>query len=57
MPRPADPNALKTRMLRAWCRHCGYSLRISRKWLAVACPKCPNPHCRHRGLFLHTEAR
>lgn len=30
-----------SRMIRAVCPTCGYSLRTTRKWLAVAVPSCP----------------
>ena len=30
-----------TRMLKAECPFCGYTIRLSRKWLEVATPRCP----------------
>jgi hypothetical protein len=34
-----------TRLLKAECPHCGYTVRLSRKWLELATPECPNPVC------------
>lgn len=34
-----------TRMLKAECPGCGYAVRLSRKWLEVAVPKCPDSTC------------
>ena len=30
-----------TRMIKCECEECGYTVRTSQKWLAVATPKCP----------------
>lgn len=30
-----------TRMLKAECPFCGYTVRLTRKWLEVATPRCP----------------
>lgn len=30
-----------TRMIRARCATCGYTVRLTRKWLALAIPHCP----------------
>ena len=30
-----------TRMLKAACPHCGYTVRLSAKWAAVGLPECP----------------
>lgn len=30
-----------TRMLKAECPFCGYTIRLTRKWLEVATPRCP----------------
>lgn len=30
-----------TRMVKCECDYCGYTVRLSRKWLSVAIPKCP----------------
>lgn len=29
-----------TRMLKAWCPECGYTVRVSRKWLEIDTPTC-----------------
>lgn len=30
-----------TRMIKAWCEDCGYTVRITRAWLNQAIPDCP----------------
>lgn len=35
-----------TRQLKVQCPACGYTLRVTRKWLDVAVPTCPNPDCK-----------
>lgn len=32
---------MKTRMLKAQCGTCAYTVRVARSWLARALPKCP----------------
>lgn len=34
-----------TRMIKAECGCCGYTIRLTRKWLEVAIPVCPDPEC------------
>ena len=34
-----------TRMVKVSCPDCGYTLRTTRKWIAVAVPACPNECC------------
>lgn len=29
-----------TRLLKAWCAECGYTVRVTRKWLEIAPPTC-----------------
>lgn len=29
-----------TRLLKAWCTECGYTVRVTRKWLDIAAPTC-----------------
>lgn len=30
-----------TRMIKAWCKECGYTVRLTRAWLMQAVPDCP----------------
>lgn len=39
-----------TRMLKAACEACGYTVRLSKKWLEVATPVCPDEACDNAGL-------
>lgn len=34
-----------SRLIKAECPQCGYTVRITAKWLAIAVPHCPNPDC------------
>lgn len=34
-----------TRLLKASCAECGYTVRVTAKWVEVAAPVCPNPEC------------
>jgi hypothetical protein len=38
---PRRSEALKTRLLRIECLQCGYTVRMTRKWLAFGAPLCP----------------
>lgn len=44
---PAESPVKKqtTRMKKASCACCDYTVRLARKWVEVAVPRCPNPHC------------
>lgn len=44
-----------TRLLKCVCGDCGYTVRLARKWVEVALPKCPNPECDHEGEPLDLE--
>jgi len=49
-PRPAftgmtGRKKAKTRLLKVYCDCCGYTMRITQKWLDIAIPKCPSPDC------------
>lgn len=48
-PKSAGGKKQTTRMIKAQCPICDYSVRTTRVWLAVATPKCPNPDCAHEG--------
>ena len=40
--RPDDrPKKQSTRMLKAECPECGYTIRLSKKWADVGLPNCP----------------
>lgn len=39
-----------TRQLKSLCLGCGYTARVSKKWLSIAAPLCPNPAC---GSYQH----
>jgi hypothetical protein len=57
-PRGGKPQG--TRMIKRWCdtaedgspAGCGYSVRLTQKWLDVATPRCPNTSCKREGLPL-----
>lgn len=56
-----DPSRIarqSTRLIKAHCSHCEYTVRLARKWLRVAPPLCPNPRCEQRGepLAAHTHS-
>lgn len=34
-----------SRLIKAYCETCEYNVRVSRKWLSVAVPECPNGEC------------
>lgn len=40
VPSPKDPKKQTTRMLKAECT-CGYTVRLSQKWVDVGVPSCP----------------
>lgn len=56
----SGPGKQPVRQLKVWCPSdewddgaqgtgCGYTLRTTEKWLAVAMPTCPNPECERVG--------
>jgi hypothetical protein len=47
---PSGKPKQKARQLKSICAECGYTARVSRKWLDIATPLCPNPAC---GNFEH----
>jgi hypothetical protein len=42
-----SPRKQKTRLLKAWCEHDGYTLRVSAKWVNIIGP----PHCPKHGAM------
>ena len=50
----SGPKPQGTRMIKAHCPGCGYTVRLTRKWLDVAAPACPNPDCGRQGQALES---
>lgn len=44
-----------TRMVKAECGGCGYTVRASMKWILLAVPTCPNPECDCHGEAMNVE--
>jgi hypothetical protein len=40
-----SPTKPGSRLLKARCERCGYTVRVTRQWLDIARPVCPDPHC------------
>ena len=40
-----SPTRPGSRLLKASCEGCGYTVRVTRQWLDVANPVCPDPDC------------
>lgn len=40
-----SPTKPGSRLLKARCEACGYTVRVTRQWLDIASPLCPDPHC------------
>jgi hypothetical protein len=47
---PGGKKKQTTRMVKAQCTECTYTVRLSRKWIEVALPICPNVDC---GAYQH----
>ena len=45
----------RTRMIKAQCRECEYTVRLSQKWIEVAVPTCPNPECEQQSESMEVE--
>jgi hypothetical protein len=45
----------KCRMFKCSCPDCGYTVRITKKWLEVSPPACPNPDCESNGEPMEGE--
>lgn len=41
MPRTSGPRKQPARLLKASCQVCGYTVRVTKKWLKVGAPLCP----------------
>lgn len=46
-----------TRMLKAQCSACAFTVRLTQKWLDVANPICPDPACKRHGRTMRVEAK
>jgi hypothetical protein len=42
-----SPQRPGSRLLKTFCEGCGYTLRVTRQWLEIAPPVCPDPNCAH----------
>lgn len=40
-----SPTKPGSRLLKARCEGCGYTVRVTRQWLEIASPICPDPSC------------
>jgi hypothetical protein len=45
----SGPKPQRARLLKAECPSCRYTVRVTKKWLAVAAPTCPSPDCARLG--------
>lgn len=45
----SGPKPQRARLVKAACGGCGYTVRVTRKWLDVAKPICPNKGCKKYG--------
>jgi hypothetical protein len=45
----SGPKKQATRLLKVWCPSCGYTTRITQKWIEVGLPQCPNEDCERHG--------
>ena len=44
-----------TRMIKASCPDCGYTVRTTSKWIDIAVPTCPAPDCDNCGGDLEVD--
>ena len=45
-----------TRMRKAHCTDCGYTVRVTAKWIDTAIPTCPNESCDSCGEHMHVDS-
>jgi hypothetical protein len=38
-----------SRLLKVYCPECGYTVRVTRQWLDIGAPTCPNGECSEHG--------
>lgn len=46
----------QTRLLKVECEACHYTMRVTRSWLQIGVPVCPNPGCEMHGKEMMHEA-
>lgn len=51
-----SPKKQGTRMLKAACTACGYTVRTTQKWLDVAVPVCPDESCDNFQQAMETDS-
>lgn len=51
----SGPTKQGARMIKAQCDGCGYTVRLTRKWVDVAVPQCPNAECKAQGRPLAVD--
>jgi len=49
------PKKQGTRMLKAFCPKCDYTVRTTAKWLDIATPTCPDESCKGYGKDMKVE--
>jgi hypothetical protein len=45
----SGPGKQDTRLMKVYCPACDYKARITRKWIEVGVPTCPNEECSSNG--------
>jgi hypothetical protein len=51
------PKKQGTRMLKACCPECGYTVRTTAMWLEIAVPTCPDSNCNHFGQEMEVDGK
>lgn len=46
-----------SRLQKVFCPSCGYTTRITGKWISIAVPDCPNPECKDHGKTMTVEIK
>lgn len=52
---PSGKKKQTTRMRKACCESCNYTVRVSTKWIEVAVPTCPNVDCAAYEHDMHVD--
>ncbi len=45
-----------TRLKKVYCRHCGYTARVTQKWLDLGVPACPTRGCKQQRFVKEHKA-
>lgn len=45
-----------SRLLKVDCPACGYTMRVTRTWLEIAIPTCPDPDCNGHGEAMQVQS-